>query len=117
MELKTKISNEAIKNIDKIFSEVKADIESNKGTRQVIKTKIDEASQQISETMIKSLKKLAKLIDVDYLKVVLSIFGNESAEHSEKIEIIFSEASKIYEKGDCVLNTSRNLPKMKLISC
>ena len=101
MELRTKILTDTLDYIEKIFTKVKTDLEVDV-TREEGKRKVDEASKSISDMMIGSLKKLAKLIDVDYMKVIKNIFGDESAEHSEKIALIFKEATAIYEKGESV---------------
>lgn len=100
VELKTKILTETLDFIDKTFTKVKSNVETDHEAHEVVKSKIDEASKTISDTMVSSLKKLAKLVDVDYLKLLLNIFGDESSENSEKIELISNEALQIYEKGE-----------------
>lgn len=100
VELKTKILTETLDFIDKTFTKVKSNVETDHEAHEVVKSKIDEASKTISDTMVSSLKKLAKLVDVDYLKLLSNIFGDESSENSEKIELISNEALQIYEKGE-----------------
>lgn len=53
--------------------------------------------------MVKGLKKLAALIDVEFLEVLPHVFGDESAQTDAKVNLILVGAKKIYERGELAL--------------
>lgn len=65
--------------------------------------KIDQAGRKISNAMVKGLKKLAALIDVEFLEVLPHVFGDESAQTDAKVNLILVDAKEIYERGELAL--------------
>lgn len=99
---KAVITTGTLKLIDDIFIKAKADIKIDPETHEAVKKTIDESSKAISEAMVSNLKKLAELIDVEFLSVLSNIFGDENAESNEKIKLIFKDATEIYDTGESI---------------
>ena len=67
-----------------------------------MKIKIDATSKLISDEMVFAVKKLSKLVDVDYFQVLAKVFGDQDVEDNEKINFIYNEVTEIYETGDSI---------------
>jgi hypothetical protein len=70
---------------------------------------IDNASKIISDTMVKGMKELAVLVDVEYFDILPQVFGDDEAEKSERGQEIVKEASEIYEKGESIFKIFETL--------
>lgn len=61
---------------------------------------IDGASKSISDAMVRGMKNLASLADVEFFEVLPQVFGDDQVEQSEKGQEIVEEVKRIYERGE-----------------
>lgn len=104
--------SKAFRKLREIYTKSKLDIDDESNT-EALHSAIDKASREVSDVMISGLKQLAALVDIEYLDVLPYMFGDGN-ELNEKVELIVVEAIKIYDEGEKIFESFRNIIETNL---